>query len=411
MFFVYEKLRKESGNKITHPGKDLPTVMEDVFLQYPEESFYFLNEGRLKETAQIFQERFLPDDPRSRIAYAVKANPHPAVLRILTEAGINAFDCASIGEIEEICEVSPEAEIFFNNPKKKRKEIHQAVLNNVGHFTADLRTEVEKILSVCEGQISPEIAVRIKTLNPEGAMINLSEKFGALFPEAQGLFHQIGEAGATPGISMNVGSQVLDMQSYRKNFIQLLELIQSIKIRVSTVNIGGGIPVLQENSFAENQILLQKYLQEMTQIFHNKIDQILLDSEDAKIIIEPGRSMIAPSVDLGISIISTHAEKGEDRLFIDDGVFTSFSESVIHDWTYYMKGIDRKGKEILGEKREYVLEGRTCDSGDRIQSQLLVGGLTSDDYLHVPNAGAYLSSQAAIKFMGYRPHRYVLYNS
>ncbi len=399
---------KGSDNKITHPGKDLPTIMEDIFSQYPEESFYFLNEGRLKETAQTFQEQFLPGDTRSRIAYAIKANPHPEVLRILTESGINAFDCASVGEIVKVRDANGEAEIFFNNPNKKRKEIQQALSYNVGHFTAYLRVEVEKILSVCEGKISPEIAVRMKTLNPEGAMINLSEGFGALFSEAPALFRQIVEAGATPGISMNVGSQVLDMQSYRKNFIQLLELIQSMRMSVSTVNIGGGIPVLQENSFIENQVLLQKYLQEMTQIFHNKIDQILLDSEDAKIIIEPGRSMVASSVDLGISIINTYAEKGEDRLVIDDGIYTSFSDLVIQDWTYHMKGIDKTGKEILGEKRDYFLKGRTCDSGDRIPSQLLVGGLTSDDYLHVPNAGA-LSSKVT-EFNSYPSHRYVLYN-
>ncbi len=78
---------KEKKEYLTHPGRNLQDVMKDVFAQHSEESFYFLNERRLKETAEVFQKHFLPEDFRRRIAYVLKDNPHSEVLRILTEVG------------------------------------------------------------------------------------------------------------------------------------------------------------------------------------------------------------------------------------------------------------------------------------------------------------------------------------
>ena len=401
----------ENKNKdfLLHEGNDLQEVMADVFAKYPEESFYFLNEGNLKQTAIMFQEEFLPEDTRRRIAYAVKANSHSEILRILAEAGIASFDCASIGEIEKVKSVSKNPEIFFNHPHKKRKEIQAALDQGVHHFTADLRMEVAKILSVMPEDFSPEIAVRLKTLNPDGAMINISEKFGASMAEAQKMFHYLKQSNAESCISMNVGSQVLDIQSYQRNFKQVIDLIQSMRMRVKAVNIGGGIPVLLDKSVEENQEILRQYLRNMTQVLQGNADTILTDSEDAKIIIEPGRSMIASSVDLAISILNTHKEENENILVIDDGLFTSFSDIPIHNWKYVMQGIDAQGNKITNRKDElYNLYGRTCDSRDIIRDQLLTRGLTSKDYLHIPNAGM-LSSKNS-DFNGYAAHRYVIYN-
>ncbi len=404
----HEQFKKGERDVVEHPGKELSSVLADVFSQYPEESFYFLNEGVLRRTAEIFQEYFLPSDDRRRIAYAVKANPHPEVLRILSESGINAFDCASGGEIESVFSVNHEAEIFFNHPHKKQKEIVTATQKGVRHFTADILAEVEKILSITK---HPEIALRLKTLNPEGAAINLSEKFGLLFEEVRQLLPEIQKQGAIPCLSMNVGSQVWDRESYRRNFLRLVELVRDTKTRVMAVNLGGGIPVRIQDSVDQNHDLLRCYLQEMTDVIGERVDEVLLSGEKAKIIIEPGRSMVASAVDLAISILNVR-EGNPPALYIDDGVFTSFSDADIHGWKYVMRGIDDQGKEILDRSvRDYILCGRTCDSGDVIRSQSLVEGLTTKDYVQVPNAGAYLSSQAAINFNGYPAHRYVLYNS
>lgn len=407
----YFKENKECLDKqvIFHPGKNLKKVMQDVFEKYPEESFYFLNEGTLRRTAHIFQEFFLPQDDRRRIAYAVKANPHLEVLRILSEAGINSFDCASLGEIKKVKSITPESEIFFNNPHKKSSEINNSLDNDVIHFTADILDEVKKILSLSNKKsITPEIAIRLKTLNKNGAVINLSDKFGATKGLAREMFSYLKQENNKECVSMNIGSQVTDLDSYKNNIFQLFEFIKSMRMKILSLNVGGGVPVLLSSSVQENELLLKKYLTEITRNVEKGINDVLMEDENSKIIIEPGRSMVASSIDLGVSILNNHAPR-DKILTIDDGIFTSFGDSVIHSWEYKMHGIDNTGKRILGDTDEYCLHGRTCDSGDIISRQKLVNGLTSNDYLHIPNAGAYLSSQAT-NFNGYEPHSYVLYN-
>jgi ornithine decarboxylase len=61
--------------------------------------------------------RFLSLFP-GRVLYAVKCNPHPLVLRTLSEAGIRHFDTASLPEIAQVREAIPDAACYFMHPVK-----------------------------------------------------------------------------------------------------------------------------------------------------------------------------------------------------------------------------------------------------------------------------------------------------
>ena len=67
----------------------------------------FLAETRTDEPCLVIDldqvrrnfEAFRHAMPESAVYYAVKANPHPEILRLLANAGSN-FDCASVPEID-----------------------------------------------------------------------------------------------------------------------------------------------------------------------------------------------------------------------------------------------------------------------------------------------------------------------
>ncbi|MBE9553148.1 MAG: type III PLP-dependent enzyme, partial [Proteobacteria bacterium] len=63
----------------------------------PSYPVYCLRPQVLAENAR----RFIEDFP-GRVMYAVKCNPHPAVLHYLFEAGIEHFDTASLPEIAQV---------------------------------------------------------------------------------------------------------------------------------------------------------------------------------------------------------------------------------------------------------------------------------------------------------------------
>ncbi len=59
------------------------------------------------------------------VLYAAKANDTPQVIDALVEAGITAFDVASLVEIDRVASVK-DAELYFMNPVKSRGAIARA---------------------------------------------------------------------------------------------------------------------------------------------------------------------------------------------------------------------------------------------------------------------------------------------
>ncbi len=71
--------------------------------------------------AQRAAKWFLANFP-GRVLYAAKANDAPQIIEALAEAGITAFDVASLVEIQRMAAVK-DAELYFMNPVKSRGAI------------------------------------------------------------------------------------------------------------------------------------------------------------------------------------------------------------------------------------------------------------------------------------------------
>ena len=75
--------------------------------------------------------------PDSAIYYAVKANPEPAILKLLASLG-SSFDCASVAEIQMALDAGATADrISFGNTIKKERDIARAFALGVGLFAVD----------------------------------------------------------------------------------------------------------------------------------------------------------------------------------------------------------------------------------------------------------------------------------
>ena len=179
---------------------------------------------------------------------------------------------------------------------------------------------------------------------------------------------------------------------------------------LNSFNIGGGIPVHAERSKRANSGFLIEYLSYLEAAVERAIDSIL--APRGKIIIEPGRSVVAPSVDLIVPVNGVKPRDNNESLIlsIEDGIFTSFIDHILHDWTYLFRWLDADGNEKTGPLVKATLNGRSCDSGDRIYEVPVPENIERGDYLWCPNAGAYLSS-VSTAFNGFNAHPYITYNS
>jgi ornithine decarboxylase len=93
---------------------------------------------------------FLANFP-GRVLYAAKANDAPQIIEALAEAGIIAFDVASLVEIERMAAVK-NAELYFMNPIKSRGAISRAYREfGVRRFAFDSADELDKVIEETDG--------------------------------------------------------------------------------------------------------------------------------------------------------------------------------------------------------------------------------------------------------------------
>src|ERR1039457_5392154 len=158
--------------------------------------------------------------PRIQVYYAVKANPDPAIVKSLFDAGAS-FDVASMPEfriVHEYIKDMPDKQrqdwiwdkIIYANPIKANETLQE--LNQYKPLVSyDNHEEIRKIK-----KFAPQagLALRLKVPNT-GAMVELSSKFGAAPGEAVDLILAADKVGLTvEGISFHVGSQTTNFENY-----------------------------------------------------------------------------------------------------------------------------------------------------------------------------------------------------
>jgi diaminopimelate decarboxylase len=134
--------------KIIQKFRDLPTP------------FYFYDLDVLNTTCQ----KVLDESVKTgfKVHYAVKANPNPRILKIISSYGFGA-DCVSFNEIERAisCGFKP-SETVFAGVGKTDKDIVAALKADILCFNCESIPEIEVINSIAEKQNKVStIALRI----------------------------------------------------------------------------------------------------------------------------------------------------------------------------------------------------------------------------------------------------------
>eukprot|EP00456_Euglypha_rotunda_P011248 TRINITY_DN12921_c0_g1_i19.p1 TRINITY_DN12921_c0_g1~~TRINITY_DN12921_c0_g1_i19.p1 ORF type:complete len:257 (-),score=31.82 TRINITY_DN12921_c0_g1_i19:11-781(-) len=141
----------------------------------PSDSFFVIDLARIREKHRVWQKHL----PTVKPHYAVKANPNPAILRMMAQELKINFDCASQTEIEAVLSLGvPSNRIIFANPCKSLSHIDYARRQGVVRTTFDSESELYKIKMV--GTSFPwELILRI-WVNDKDAQCQLSNKYGEI---------------------------------------------------------------------------------------------------------------------------------------------------------------------------------------------------------------------------------------
>ena len=194
------------------------------------------------------------------VLYAAKANDTPQVIDALVEAGITAFDVASLVEIDRVASVK-DAELYFMNPVKSRGAIARAYREfGVRRFAFDSADELDKVIEETGGADDLTLFLRIACPNTH-SLIPLEGKFGASQEEAPGLLLKARQRAIRLGITFHVGSQAVVPAA----FGEALGASGALQALVAAAALGRGeVPPTAGFSGAEDDLLLSADVQELT---------------------------------------------------------------------------------------------------------------------------------------------------
>lgn len=336
--------------------------------------------------------RFIDGFP-GRVMFAVKCNPHPAVLHYLYEAGIEHFDTASLPEIAQVREAHPGAEAYFMHPVKSRAALLSAAeVYDVRHYVIDHADELSKILEAVERR---DIAVLVRLSTPGGkALYELSNKFGATPAEAVELLRAVHEAGLETGLAFHVGSQCADPAAWRVAMDVAAHVIGVAGVPVRYLDVGGGFPAAYSNHAVPP-----------LEDFFAVIRDCLRESPvgpDCFVMCEPGRALVADSMSL---VVQVQLRKG-GALYINDGIYHSMSESADAGVQLPARLIN-PGREFTPAMTDFTIFGPTCDSTDLLPHTVsLPADAREGDWIEFGQIGAYSNSMTT-RFNGFSSETFV----
>ena len=364
----------------THPevSLDFETVRQAAQQSYAR-PFLILDTAIVRAKAR----RFRAAMPRVRPHYAVKANPHPRVLRALIEEGCG-FEIASIAELDLLVSlgVRPQ-DVLYSNPMKPRASIAYAAAKGVEWFVVD---SVDELRRVHETRADAKIYLRLATPNI-GSDWPLSGKFGAGPGEAREIVLTAARLGADlAGVTFHAGSQCRNPENWRVGIEKartLFDAMAKAGLRPRFLDIGGGFPVRHVKPIPSIEVI------------GGVVDEALKAfGPEVAVAAEPGRYLVSDAGYFVCRVIGTTTRAGKRWMHWDAGLFGGVIETT--EGLKYRIRTDRSGPDV-----PWHVAGPTCDSVDVVmRDEPLPSDLQEGDFIYIRNAGAYTTAYAS-EFNGF----------
>jgi len=345
--------------------------------------FYCYSEGTIRRHYGALRDAF--PDMNVNICFAMKANSNIAILRILKSEGSGA-DVVSQGEIMRALKagIAPN-KIIFSGIGKTREEITFAAKAGILQLNVESEPEL-KLISDIGTELGLKIPVAIR-VNPDvtpstHGKINTGKKeskFGiAIHKVAELVSNSMNLQGIQiKGLSIHIGSQILDFHSFSIAFDKIASLIKEIEllgIALQTLDLGGGIGIRYGEEAHPD---LHGYSAIVRQIFSDFKGMILL---------EPGRVMVGNA---GIMVTETLYIKhdGVRKFVIVDAGLNDLIRPSMYDAYHEIIPVTQLNKS--SEKEAVDIVGPVCESGDIFAEQRQIHLPEQGDLLAFRTAGAY----------------------
>ena len=340
------------------------------------------------------------------LCFAVKANGNLSILKRLAELG-SGFDIVSGGELHHLRHIGvPGKRIVFSGVGKSREEIRDALHYRTGRknerpgillFNAESGAELEILLeeasrAAVRGLRPPSAAIRVTPDVQAGGHPHIAtgrhqHKFGLDWVEAKRLYlqHRDSRWILWQGISAHIGSQITALLPFQRAVDRLAGFVSELRregISLRYLDIGGGLGVRYAGqkppTRTEYALMVARMVRKL----------------GVHLLLEPGRSIIAPAGVLLTRVVYTKTNRGKTFVVVDSAMNDMMRPALygaIHPITVIQREL---GAAATPRKRVDVV-GPVCETGDCFLHDWPLSEVQSGDLLAIWATGAYGMSQAS----------------
>ena len=352
--------------------------------------FYCYSTATLERHYRVFAGAFADVD--ALVCYAMKANSNQAVLKTFAKLGAG-MDVVSEGELRRARAAGvPASKITFSGVGKTAREISYALDENIHCFNVESEPELERLSALASARgATASIAIRV---NPDvdaktHAKISTGKsenKFGVPISRAREVYAR---AATLPGIhvsgvDMHIGSQITDLAPFDDAFTLLAEFVTLLRSDghvIDHLDLGGGlgVPYRDDNEPPPHPDAYAAIIKNRTRHL------------DAKLVLEPGRLLVANAGILVTEVI--YVKEGEGKTFvIVDAAMNDLIRPTLYEAYHAVWPVREPGPATPRIIADIV--GPVCESGDYLALNRDLPALRTGDLVAIMSAGAYGAVQA-----------------
>ena len=335
-----------------------------------------VSENALRQRARDYLAAFRSRWPRADVAFASKSFPCTAVQRVMVSEGLH-LDVAGGGEILTALKAGADpGKLVLHGNAKSDEELELAVSRGVGLIVVDNFDDIDRLERIVPAGTRQPCLVRVipgveAATHASQATGHAGSKFGLMPYDARDAITRIERSAKLrlDGVHTHVGSQLLNVE-------QLAAAVEPIaKLGTFEVyDLGGGLGV--GYTYDEHPPSLDAYADAMV------AQARALLPDGSRIIVEPGRSMVANSA-CTVYRVTTIKRGLVTHVAVDGGMGDNLEVSLTGQ-RFEATLVDR-----VGGGETVTVVGRHCESGDQLVDGVALRDPVVGDLLAIPVTGAY----------------------
>jgi diaminopimelate decarboxylase len=323
------------------------------------------------------------------IAFAVKANPNLAVLRVLAMQDYGA-DVVSGGELTRALAAGIDPNrVVFSGVGKSKAEMLAAIRAGVGQFNIESEEEGLELALVAEDAgARPACALRI---NPDvdaatHAKISTGSagaKFGVAFDRARSIYGRLASLTSLRlrGVAVHIGSQLRSLDPLEAAFARIGELISELRRdghEVSHVDLGGGLGV----PYRPGETL-------PSPADYGEMIKRVTRGWNVTLMFEPGR-VIAGNAGVLLTRVIRVKGDGPEPFVVVDVAMNDLARPALYDAYHHFEPVVRTMDQMTAS-----IVGPVCETGDTFARGRPIAKLVAGDLAIFRTAGAYGATMAS----------------